>query len=286
MKSPASNLKIAFFGSPLFAVQSLEKLKELGIIPDLVIAQPDKPAGRKLLLTPPETKVWAEENNIATFQPKTLRDPEVVKALKDEGPWDLFIVAAYGKIITQEILDIPKHGSLNIHPSLLPKLRGASPLQSAILDEDETGVTITLVDAEMDHGPILAQEKTVIENWPPKESELQKITAEQGAEMLAEVIPKWVKGEITPRDQEHDKATFTRKITKEDGLLDLNADPKENYRKIQAFDIWPRTYFFAEKNGAKIRVIITDAELKDGKLIIKKVIPEGKKEMDYSVFAK
>jgi methionyl-tRNA formyltransferase len=284
-KPSTSNLKIAFFGSPLFAVQSLEKLKELGIVPDLVIAQPDKPAGRKLLLTPPETKVWAEENNVAVFQPKTLRSEETVQAIKDEGPWDLFIVAAYGKIITQEILNIPKHGSLNIHPSLLPKLRGASPLQSAILNEDETGVTITLVDAEMDHGPILAQEMTTIE-WPPKESELQKITAEQGARMLAEVIPKWVKGEITPRDQEHDKATFTKKITKEDGLLDLNGDPEKNYRKIQAFDIWPRTYFLAEKNGTKIRVIITDAELKDGKLTIKKVIPEGKKEMDYSVFAK
>ena len=217
---------------------------------------------------------------ISTFQPTTLKDPEVVQALKDEGPWDLFIVAAYGKIIPQSILDIPKYGTLNVHPSLLPKLRGASPIQSAILEENSTGVTIMLMDADMDHGPILAQEPTDI-HWPPKASELEKVAAAQGARMLSEVIPAFVAGTLHPIAQNHDAATFIKKIAKEDGLIDLAGDPEKNFRKIQAFDIWPRTYFFTERNGVQTRVIITDAALEDGKLLIKKVIPEGRKEMDY-----
>jgi len=283
-KLPESN--IAFFGSPQIAVYVLDTLKENGIIPRLIISQPDKPAGRKLMLTPPEAKIWAEENNISTFQPETLRDEKIIQTIVEDGPWNLFIVAAYGKIIPQEILDIPKYGTLNVHPSLLPKLRGASPLQSAILEEKETGVSIMLLDEKMDHGPILAQEKTPIENWPPKASELEKITGEQGGKMLAEIIPKWIAGEIKPQEQNHEVATFTKKIIKEDGLIDLNDDPEKNFRKIQAFDIWPRTFFFTEQDGKKVRVIITEAELINKKLVIKKVIPEGKKEMDYEVFLK
>ena len=289
MNKKKIDLNIAFFGSPQIAVYVLNILKENGIIPGLIISQPDKPAGRKLKLTPPEAKVWAEENNISIFQPETLKDKEIVQAIINEGPWDIFIVAAYGKIIPRAVLDIPKYGTLNVHPSLLPKLRGASPIQSAILEENETGVTIMLVDKKMDHGPILAQEKTPIEKiekWPPKTSKLEKITAEQGGRMLASVIPQWVAGKIKPQEQDHGTATFTKKITKQDGFIELDNDPEKNFRKIQAFDIWPRTYFFTERNNKKIRVIITDAELIDGKLIIKKVIPEGKKEMDYQSFLK
>ena len=286
MKKNVSNLNIAFFGSPQFAVDVLDSLKKNGIIPNLVVTQPDKPAGRKLLLTPPEAKVWAEENGTSVFQPETLKDEEIVQALTDEGPWDIFIVAAYGKIIPRAVLDIPKHGTLNVHPSLLPKLRGASPLQSAILGENKTGVSIMLLDEKMDHGPILAQEKTLVDIWPPKASELEKTTGIQGGNMLAEIIPQWVAGEIKPQEQDHSAATFTQKITKQDGLINLNDDPEKNFRKIQAFDIWPRTYFFTERNDKKIRIVITDAEFTEEKLIIKKVIPEGKKEMDYEIFLK
>jgi len=278
-------INIAFFGSPDFAVYTLKGLLGHGIVPSLVISQPDKPAGRKLLMTPPATKIWAEENTISVFQPETLKDPEVLQAIIDEGPWDLFIVAAYGKIIPQAVLDIPKFGTLNVHPSLLPKLRGASPIQSAILTEDSTGVTIMLMDADMDHGPILTQEPTKIA-WPPKESELEKVTAAQGAQMLADVIPRFIAGEITPQEQDHEAATFVKKISKADGEIDLNSDPEANFRKIQAFNIWPRTFFFVEKDGKKMRVVITDAALEDGKLIIKKVIPEGKKEIPYNDFMK
>jgi len=287
MNKDISDLNIAFFGSPQFAVDVLNSLKENGVIPNLIITQSDKPAGRKLKLTPPEAKIWAEENNIPVFQPETLKkDGGEIQTIVDKGPWDIFIVAAYGKIISRAVLDIPKHGTLNIHPSLLPKLRGASPLQSAILKENETGVSIMLLDEKMDHGPILAQEKTPIANWPPKASELEKITAEVGGRMLAEIIPQWVAGKIEPREQDHSAATFTKKITKQDGLIELDDDPEKNFRKIQAFDIWPRAYFFTERNDKKIRVVITDAVFTDGKLIIKKVIPEGKKEMDYQSFLK
>ncbi|MCK5027605.1 MAG: methionyl-tRNA formyltransferase, partial [Candidatus Pacebacteria bacterium] len=287
MNKNISKLNIAFFGSPQFAVYALDELEQHNIVPSLVVTQPDRPAGRKMQLTSPEAKIWAEERNLATFQPEDLRDKETITALKDEGPWDIFIVASYGNIIPKEILDIPKHGTLNIHPSLLPKHRGATPLQAAILEDNETGVTIMLMDEKMDHGAIVTQEKTKTDTWPVRASKLEKITAEQGAKMIANVLDDLIQGKIEPKEQDHEQATFTKKLTKQDGLIDIeNGDPKENYRKILAYDIFPRAYFFTEKNGKKIRVVITDADLIDGKLIITRVIPEGKKEMDYKVFLK
>ncbi len=283
-----SDTKIAFFGTPRVAVYVLDELKNAGIMPDIIITAPDKPAGRKLILTSPPAKIWAEKNFISIFQPKTLKDAGVIQTIKNEGPWDLFIVAAYGNILPKEILSIPRHGTLNVHPSLLPKLRGASPIQTAILEENETGVTIMLVDEEMDHGPIVAQEK--VASWEkeklPKASELEETLTRRGGQILAEIIPKWIAGKVETNKQDHSNATFTKKITKEDGLINLSDDAEKNYRKIRAFNIWPRVYFFTEKNGKKMRIVITDAELKDGKLIIKKVIPEGKKEIPYDIFLK
>ncbi|VAW18923.1 Methionyl-tRNA formyltransferase [hydrothermal vent metagenome] len=279
-----NDLKIVFFGTPQVAVYVLEELKKAGIMPTLIVTAPDKPSGRKLVVTPPPAKIWGEENFISVFQPKTLRDATAVQAIKDEGCWDLFIVAAYGNILTKEILGIPKYGTLNVHPSFLPRLRGASPIQTAILENGETGVTIMLVDEEMDHGSIVAQEKVDIANWPPKASELEETLMRRGGQILAEIIPLWTTGKIKTQEQDHSKATFTKKITKEDGLLNLNDDAEKNYRKIQAFDIWPRAYFFAEKKGKRIRVIITDATLENDNLVIKKIIPEGKKEMLYVDF--
>jgi len=281
-----NDLNIAFFGSPQMAVYVLDALLARKIKPNLIISQPDKRVGRGLLLTKPPAKIWAEKNNIPVFQPNTLTNQEIVQTITNKGVWDLFIVAAYGKIIPQSILDIPKYGTLNVHPSLLPHLRGASPIQSAILEDNETGVTIMLMDEQMDHGPIIMQQKTETQNWPPRTSELLKITGAQGGKMLAEIIPKWVENKIQPREQDHKNATFTKKIQKEDGLINLNEDSLKNFRKIQAFDIWPRAYFYTETNPQckKTRVIITDASLENKKLIIKKVIPENKKEMDYNIF--
>lgn len=296
MKKP---IKIVYFGTPDFAVSILKELKEAGIVPTLIVTAPDKPSGRKLVLTPPAVKLWADENDIDTLQPEKLSDKIFIDELKNTD-WDLFIVASYGKIIPKEILDLPKRGTLNVHPSLLPKLRGASPIQGAILqDERETGVTIMLLDEEVDHGPIVAQASVALEEWPPKASMLKELLAHEGGKLLAETIPQWINGTVEAEKQDHDKATFTKIMKKEDGLLNLDDDPYENFKKIQAYDEWPGTYFYVKRKDKDVRVKITDAELRsdlgeersdgkrsDLKLVITKVVPEGKKEMLYKDFKK
>ena len=229
-------IKIAFFGTPEVAVYVLDELEKFGILPDIAITASNKPKGRKMILTPPPAKVWAEKHGIPVKQPEKLLD--IADKLKDGG-YNLFIVAAYGKIIPKKILDIPKHGILNVHPSLLPRLRGASPIQSAILEEDKTGVTIMAIDEEMDHGPIVAQEEIEISDWPPKANELEEILARRGGQILAKIIPKWVAGEIKPVEQKHDKATYCKKITKQDGLIDLDEEAEMIKRKVCAFTPWP-----------------------------------------------
>lgn len=277
-----SSLNMVFFGTPLLAVWVLEELEKGGILPSLVVTAPDKPAGRKLLLTPSPVKVWAAKHGIPILEPEKL-DSNFISALKTEI-YDLFIVAAYGKLIPKEMLGIPKHGILNVHPSLLPKFRGASPIISAILSgEKETGTSIMLLDEQMDHGPIVAQESLDISDIP-KASELGERLARLGGGMLVDLIPKWVTGNLKAREQDHAEASHCGKIIKEDGLINLADDPEKNYRKIRAFDEWPRACFFSERKGKKIRVVIKDARLEDGKLVITRVLPEGKKEMDYTDF--
>lgn len=275
-------IKFAFFGTPQFAVGVLDELEKAGLLPSLVVTAPDKPRGRKLIITPPEVKVWANARNIPVLQPEKL-DETFSSQL---STFNLFIVVAYGKIIPKHILEISKLGALNVHPSLLPRLRGASPIQSAILTEEKTGVTIMLLDEEMDHGPIVAQKEYASLNWPPKASKLEAVLARLGGEMLAETLPNFVTGEITPVTQDHSSATYCKKIQKEDGLINLNEDSKKNFRKIQAFNVWPRAYFFHEMRGKKMRVIITEAEVCEGSLIIKKVLPEGQNETNYEEFLK
>jgi len=283
MEKNLKNLKVAFFGTPEIAVYVLDELKTQGIVPELIITAPDKPKGRKLTVTPPETKLWAQKHNIAILQPEKLNDANFLSQIKSKS-WDIFIVVAYGKIIPESLFEIPSHGTLNVHPSLLPRLRGPSPIQSAILGEEKTGVTVMLLDEQMDHGPIVAQRQVEVASWPPKASMLGKILAEEGARLLAQNILPWIDGKIKATAQDDSAATYTKKIKKTDGLVDLSDTPEENYRKIQAFDVWPRAYFIIEKNGKQMRVVITDAELKEDSLVIKSVIPEGKKEMLYADF--
>jgi methionyl-tRNA formyltransferase len=219
------------------------------------------------------------------LQPETINEA-LLNALR-AGSYEVYVLAAYGKILPKNILDLPKRGILNIHPSLLPKFRGASPVRAAILGNvPETGVTIIRLDEKMDHGPIVAQAKINIEmaDWPPPGRVLEEMLAREGGKLLAEVLQDYVAGGITPEPQDDSKATYCKKIVKEDGLLKLTDDPYQNFLKIRAFDGWPGAYFFAEKGGKQIRVKITDAEFKDGKLEILKVIPEGKREMDYAAF--
>lgn len=276
-----SSLKIVFFGTPELAIFVLDELKERGISPSLIVTTPDRLAGRGMKLTPPPAKVWAEENFISTLQPETLKDSDVLQVIKDEGPWDLFIVAAYGKIIPKEVLNLPEYGTLNVHPSLLPKYRGSSPIESAILSGDkETGVSVIFLDEEMDHGDIIKNRKLKIENL--NRIELGEKLFRMGGHILTEIIEDITNDTaIKHTKQKHDEATYTKKIVKEDGLIDLSDDAETNWRKFRSYYGWPGIYFFT-KNGLRIK--ITDAEFKKGEFKIKKVIPEGKKETDYDKF--
>ena len=277
-----NDTKFVFFGTPEFAIDTLEELKKAGFIPALIITAPDRPAGRGQKLTPPPVKIWAEKNKIQFLQPENL-DKNFSFKLSTFN-FQLAVVASYGKILPKEILEISEHSALNVHPSLLPRHRGASPVVGTILSGDrQTGVTIMLMDEKMDHGPILSQE-TIQLDGDEKASTLEKILAGLGGELLVKTIPSWIHGELQAQEQDHNKATFTNKIKKEDGLINLDDDPELNWRKFRAYDVWPGTYFFATKGGKKIRVIIKDAKLEDKEFKIKKVLPEGRKEMNYEDF--
>ncbi|MBI4691848.1 MAG: methionyl-tRNA formyltransferase [Candidatus Terrybacteria bacterium] len=269
-------IKFVFFGTGDFAVKILEILYQNNFVPELIVTTPDKPKGRKMQLQPTPVKLWAQKNNIKTSTDYTCAPPSGAHT----HCYDLFIVADYGKIIPKEILEIPKYGSLNVHPSLLPKFRGSSPIQSFILSgEEETGVTIILIDEEMDHGDIVAKSEirsTKSETY----KELEEKLAEFGGKLLVEIIPQWIDGKIKPEEQDHSKATFTKKITKKDGLIDLNEPAEIIERKIRAFTPWPGAYFFANKK----RIIIIEAKIENNHLIIKRIKPEGKNEMNFEDF--
>ncbi len=281
-----NKIKYVFFGSSHFSTLILDALESAGLTPALIVTVLDKPKGRKLVLTPPEAKTWADQKEIPCLQLGTLRTPEAEEKIRSFAPdgFDVGIVASYGKIIPQNILDIPKRETLNVHPSLLPLLRGASPLQSAILSENETGVSIIHLDADMDHGPIVAQEKLQTSEWPPYMEDLEKSTAEIGAKLLIGVLSSWVDGTCPEVAQEHTKATFCTKIEKENGELCLEGDPLLNLRKIRAYHLWPGAYFFFEHQGKKMRMIVRRAKIENNTLVLERVVPEGKKEMNYTDF--
>jgi len=278
MTSPKPNHSFVFFGTDEFAVRVLERLGELGWRPSLIITTEDKPRGRGQELAPSPVKLWATKNKIPFLQPENL------KLLK------LALVASYGKIIPAEILAWPRHGILNIHPSLLPKYRGPTPIQSAILaGEAETGVTIMLMDEKIDHGSLLKARGYKLE--AQSYSEARGELAELGAELFVEIAPDYLAGKIKPEPQDHSQATFTKKIKKEDGLINLNDDPKLNYQKFLAYQPWPGVYFFGSMASKRkpgfldARIIITAAHLDtNGQFAIDRVKPEGKKEMSWADF--
>ena len=278
-----NNYEIVFFGTDTFSTHILDGLKTAGLLPKLIITVPDKKAGRGLILTPSIVKKWAELNKINTLEPEKLNDEFGLK-LSAVG-CDLFVVASYGKIIPQAILDIPKHKVLNVHPSLLPKYRGATPIQSQILSNDKNvGVTIMLIDAEVDHGPIICSSKIYLEHWPVRSSELETILGKEGGKILSDTIPRWVDGSVTPIVQNHQEATFTKKIKKEDGLLDLSSDHYKNFLKFCAYENSIGVYFIVFKRNREIKVKITDAYFNDGIFKPKTVVPEGGRKMLYEDF--
>lgn len=272
----SNGVRFAFFGTSHIAVYVLDALAATHQMPALIVTQPPKPKGRGLEPKPTEVETWARTREI----------PVAYDSKEFEGrDWDVAVVVDYGNFLPKQLLDIPKRGFLNVHPSLLPRLRGASPMRSAILnDEKSTGVSIMLVNEGMDEGPIVAQKKIDVEPWPVGNAELEKILVPEGGKLLAQILPQWVAGEIDAHGQNHDVATSAEKITKEDGLLDLNADGYKNLLKIRAYEGWPGTYTFFERGGKKIRVAVIDAHIENKKLVIDRVKPEGKKEMAYEEF--
>jgi methionyl-tRNA formyltransferase len=288
-----NKLKFAFFGTPDVASETLEIIKKNGFLPLLIITSPDAKKGRGLLMQASPAAIFAEQNNISCLKPEKLEKIDWGNVFTTI---DFFLVVAYGKIIPEDILNIPKFGSINIHYSLLPKYRGASPVESAILNGDkETGVTIQKMKFKMDSGPIIAQEK--VEIFPnEKASELRIRLIKIGGELLVKILktPSFlplIKGEVLRAvgvEQDESQATFCKKIKKEDGLIDLNDKAEKNYNKFRAYATWPRTFFFKNQK----RIIITDAVLENNpfdkaqgkQFIIKKVLPEGKKEIKWEEF--
>ncbi|MEK7578516.1 MAG: methionyl-tRNA formyltransferase, partial [Patescibacteria group bacterium] len=235
-------MKYIFFGTPEFSAIVLDKLISANYIPEAVICNQDEPVGRKQILTPPPAKVLAEKFNVRVFQPEKLRDnSKFAEQLKNLKP-DLAIVAAYGKAIPKTILDIFKSGAINVHASLLPAYRGASPIQHAILNGDKkTGVTIMKIDEEIDHGPIISSVKIQISNEDTLESLSQKL-AISGAELLIKIFPDYIGGKLKPVIQDHTKATFAKIIKKEDGKISWLKSAGEIERMTRAFYPWPAAW--------------------------------------------
>lgn len=274
------NTPFIFFGTPELSTYTLTALEKEGLVPNVIITAPDSPQGRGLVLTPSPVKLWALERNIPVYTPEKIRNNEEVHQLCKQ--YEFAILAAYGKIIPQSLLDCFPKGILNVHPSLLPLYRGPSPLEYQILqDEKEFGVTIIKLDSECDHGPIIAQREISFTETPSKEELGQKGFAE-GGKLIAQYIGPYLSGVLPTFEQNHALATYTKKIEKKDGEILPNDTEQQKYLKYLAYKPWPGTFFFIDYNGKKIRLKITQAKFEENIFVIEKVIPEGKKEMFYS----
>lgn len=316
MKSKKINfdqpIRVIFMGTPVFAVPTLKKLLACDYCKLVaVITQPDKKSGRvqKLVFSP--VKKLALKHNVLVLQPKNIKNSKIKRTIDALRP-DIIIVAAYGQILPQTILEIPRFGCLNIHASLLPKFRGPSPIQYTILEnEKETGVTIMLMDEQMDHGDIVAQKKIKVYNKDTAISLCDRLS-KVGAEVVMEVLPKWVLRKIKPVPQDHSKATYTKILKKEDGKIDWKDNVEKIERKIRAFYPWPGTYTnfrclthnYPKLKRLKIiqaEVYTVDRRLKPGtvfqtpdkklavacgrgSLVLKKVQVEGKREISGEEF--
>lgn len=300
-------MKFVFFGSPEFAAIILEKLINAGFIPEAVVCNPDKPVGRKKIVTPPSTKILAERYNIKIYQPEKLgiaRPPKTSSFGEvGRGNWalgigeikpDFAIVAAYAKIIPREILEIPRLGTVGVHPSLLPKYRGSSPIQTMILNgETESGTTLFLIDEKMDHGPIIAKSEIRISKSETYES-LHKKLAELSANLLIETLPDIEDKIKNATPQNETKAIYTKKIKTEDAYIEpellaaaMREDEPRSDRREKAIEINRKIRALNPEPGAwtiqnNKRMKVLEAELlDDGKLRLKKIQFEGKRPVLY-----
>ena len=291
-------MKIVFMGTPDYAESSLQKLIDEKYDVAAVFTQPDKKVGRKQLLTPSAVKKTAVQNGIKVYQPNTFKDGAAEQILKDIAP-DAIIVAAYGKILPKSVLEIPKYGCINVHASLLPKYRGAAPIQHAVLDgEEETGITIMQMDEGVDTGDMLLVKKTVIDINETSEQLFDRLSF-IGADALAECLVMLEKGEIVPVKQDESAASHTEKITKDLSPIDWSKSAFEVHNKVRGLQTWPcaetkingknvkiHKTSLSSLNGNKPGAVADNKNVLtvccgDGKCVdILELQPEGKKRMD------
>lgn len=295
-------MKILFMGTPDYAAVTLKELSLSNHEICGVFAQPDKPVGRKHILTPPPVKVLAEELGLKVFQPDTLKDGSALKIIEELAP-DIIVVVAYGKILPREILNYPKYGCINGHASILPKYRGASPIQWAIVcGETETGVTAMYMDEGMDTGDIIKTVVTPIGEIETAEELFDRLSV-LNAKLMAQTVSDIESGNVKRKKQDDEKATYAPIIKKEMAEVDFNKPANEVFNAIRGYYSWPCAYFFL--NGKRIKVvkakICENTNLENGKVVsgkdrfiiacadntaieILELIPEGGKRMTASAF--
>lgn len=294
--------KIVFMGSPEFAVPSLEALARSYSIVG-VVTQPDRPAGRGRSLTPPPVKILANQLGLPIIQPNRLREPEAMQQLIKWNP-DMIVVAAFGQILRQDVLELPGFGCINVHASLLPRWRGAAPIHAAILHGDEhTGVSIMQMDKGIDTGPVYSQRAIEILSDDTSTSLSQRL-ASCGANLLMDTLPEILDERLAPQPQNEDQATYAPMLKKEDGLLDFSQTAIYLHNQVRAFNPWPGAFitwqnlplkihqakamimpFTTEENGRRLVLDGYPAiSTKDGYLILEIVQPAGKKAMDGKIF--
>lgn len=245
-------MRLVFFGTPDYAVPVLSTLFDAGYEVASVVTQPDRPAGRGRALASPPVAVWAREHGIPVLQPPSVRPPEVAEQVAALAP-DAMVVASYGRILPPPMLALATHGCLNVHPSLLPRHRGPSPVAEAILQgETVTGVSIMLLDEGTDTGPVVAQEKHPI----APDDTAGALTAqlfERGGELMARTLPAWANGRIEAVPQDEAQATHSRKLEKADGELDFSRTAAQLHNEVRAMDPWPGAY--TTFKGATLKVL-------------------------------
>lgn len=292
--------RIVFMGSPEFSLPTLEALnKNFQVVG--VVTQPDRPAGRGRKLSHPPVKQLADELGIQTIQPQTLKDDTAIKQLREWSP-DLIIVTAFGQILRKNVLELPKFGCVNVHASLLPRWRGASPVQAAILEGDaRTGITIMKMEAGLDSGPIIAQRDVPIRSNTTG-GELADQLSYLGAQTLVDILPSYLCGLTAPLSQDESLATYANKLDKSQGLIDLSQPALRLVRQVFAFNPWPGAFYKIGGKTLKIhRAHVHDSYdceigahyivnnlpalgTSESLLVLDLVQPESKKSMPGDVF--
>lgn len=273
-------MRLIFMGSPEFAVPPLEHLILNHYQVAAVYTQPDKPAGRGRSLVSTPVKKAAIAHKLPVIQPASLKDAEAIAQLAGFHP-DIIVVAAFGQILPRSVLDLPSHGCINLHPSLLPRFRGASPVASAILAGDDfTGVSVMLMDKGLDTGPILARAQIPISALDTTGSLTDKLSL-IAAQLLLEVLPHWLRGELTPQPQNEAEATYSAPISKEEGEINWHLPAVDIWRRVRAYHPWPGCYTIW--HGRQLRIIEAVSLPGEGTLEIGQVIAMGGEKAAFGV---